>query len=66
VVNPVSMSDKLFIIDGKEASGKIAMKKLSAFDFDNINVSRDTDLIKKYGDKAKNGVIFIYSKKDKK
>lgn len=41
------MSDKLFIIDGKEASEKKAMKKLSAFDFDNINVSRDTDLIKK-------------------
>jgi hypothetical protein len=65
IVTPVSMSDKLFIIDGKEASEK-AMKKLSAFDIDKINVSKDTDVIKKYGDKGKNGVIFIYTKKNKK
>jgi hypothetical protein len=65
VVTPVAMADKLYIIDGKEASEK-AMKKLSAFDIDRINMSKDTDVIKKYGDKAKNGVIFIYTKKDKK
>ncbi|MFA6082965.1 M56 family metallopeptidase [Mucilaginibacter sp.] len=65
VVTPVAMSNKLYIIDGKEASEK-AMKKLSAFDIDRINVSKDTDVIKQYGDKAKNGVIFIYTKKLKK
>ncbi|MBD1391773.1 M56 family metallopeptidase [Mucilaginibacter glaciei] len=65
VVTPVNMADKLYIIDGKEASEK-AMKKLSAFDIDRINVSKNTNVVDKYGDKAKNGVIFIYTKKNKK
>ncbi|WP_374950846.1 M56 family metallopeptidase [Mucilaginibacter sp.] len=65
VVTPVNMADKLYIIDGKEASEK-AMKKLSAFDIDRINVSKDNNMVEQYGDKAKNGVIFIYTKKNKK
>jgi bla regulator protein BlaR1 len=58
------ISDKLIVIDGKVASEK-EMKKLSAFDIDRMNVSNSADTIKKYGDKAKYGVVFIYTKKSK-
>jgi len=58
------ISDKLIVIDGKIASKK-EMKKLSAFDIDRINTSTSADTVKKYGDKAKYGVVFIYTKKGK-
>jgi bla regulator protein BlaR1 len=58
------ISDKLIIIDGKEATEK-ELKKISAFDIDRMNVSSDSDTIKKYGDKAKYGVVYIYTKKGK-
>jgi len=58
------ISDKLVVIDGKVASEK-ELKKLSAFDIDRMTTSNgaSTDTLKKYGDKAKNGVVYIYTKK---
>ncbi|TWR31633.1 M56 family metallopeptidase [Mucilaginibacter pallidiroseus] len=56
------ISDKLILIDGKEATEK-DMKKLSAFDIDRVKVGGGTDTLKKYGNKAKNGVVYIYTKK---
>jgi bla regulator protein BlaR1 len=64
VTNVNRISDKLIVIDGKEAN-EIEMKKLSAFDIDRMSVSSDADTIKKYGDKAKYGVVYIYTKKSK-
>ncbi|MBK0378965.1 M56 family metallopeptidase [Mucilaginibacter segetis] len=58
------ISDKLIIIDGKEATIK-DLKKLSAFDIDRMNIATGADTIKKYGDKAKYGVVYIYTKKSK-
>nr|WP_294949782.1 M56 family metallopeptidase [uncultured Mucilaginibacter sp.] len=58
------ISDKLIIIDGKEATEK-DLKKLSAFDIDRMSTSSDADTVKKYGAKAKYGVVYIYTKKAK-
>jgi bla regulator protein BlaR1 len=58
------ISDKLIVIDGKVASEK-EMKKLSAFDIDRMSVSNSAETVKKYGDKAKYGVVYIYTKKGK-
>lgn len=62
---PVSrISDKLIVIDGKEATEK-ELKKLSAYDIDRMSTSSDADTVKKYGSKAKYGVVYIYTKKGK-
>ncbi|MGY4537255.1 bla regulator protein BlaR1 [Mucilaginibacter sp. UYNi724] len=58
------ISDKLIVIDDKIASEK-ELKKLSAFDIDRMSTSNSTDTVKKYGDKAKYGVVYIYTKKGK-
>ncbi|MBD1362755.1 hypothetical protein IDJ77_02940 [Mucilaginibacter sp. ZT4R22] len=58
------ISDKLIVIDGKEATEK-DLKKLSAFDIDRMSTSSDADAVKKYGAKAKYGVVYIYTKKAK-
>jgi bla regulator protein BlaR1 len=58
------ISDKLIVIDGKVASEK-ELKKLSAYDIDRMSTSNSTDTVKKYGDKAKYGVVYIYTKKGK-
>ena len=58
------ISDKLIIIDGKQATEQ-DLKKLSAFDIDRMNMSNLPDTVKKYGDKAKHGVVYIYTKKAK-
>ncbi|NNU33000.1 hypothetical protein HK413_00125 [Mucilaginibacter sp. S1162] len=52
------------MIDGKEASEK-EMKALSVSEIEKINVNKDKEMVDKYGDKAKNGVIFITTKKAK-
>lgn len=54
--------DPLYIIDGKEASKK-EVKKLSPKDIMNIDVSKGKGATKKYGKKAKNGVVEITTKK---
>jgi hypothetical protein len=54
--------DPLYIIDGKEASKK-EVKKLSPKQIATIDVSKGKAAIKKYGKKAKDGVVEIITKK---
>ncbi len=56
------LSDKLIIINGKIAS-QADLKKLSAFDIDRMVLKTDEETKELYGDKAKNGILFIITKK---
>jgi hypothetical protein len=56
------LSSKLIMINGKEAK-QSDLKKLSAADIESMNIKSGEEVIKKYGDKAKNGVVFISTKK---
>lgn len=60
-----NFSDKLIFIDEKEATAK-DLKKLPASAIQRINVNAGKAMTDKYGDKAKNGVIFITTKKENK
>jgi hypothetical protein len=55
------LSDKLILIDGKEAS-KEDMKKLRVADIKSISINNSAKATEKYGDKAKNGVVSITTK----
>jgi len=54
-------SNRLIIIDGKEAT-KEDIDKLTSDQIEKVNFLIDADTIKKYGEKAKNGVIEITKK----
>lgn len=54
----------LILIDGKEASSR-GMKDLNPDDIDKMLVLKNDAAVKKYGDKAKQGVIMITLKKKK-
>jgi bla regulator protein BlaR1 len=54
--------DPLYIVDGKEII-KSEMSDLSPEDIDKIEVLKGDSAIEKYGDKGKNGVILITTKK---
>jgi len=56
------LSSKMIMINGKQAT-QSDLKKLSAADIESMNIKSGEDVIKKYGDKAKNGVVFITTKK---
>lgn len=56
------LSAKMIMIDGKEATEK-DLKKLSAAEIESMSVKSGDEITKKYGDKAKNGVVFITTKK---
>ncbi|MDB4923623.1 M56 family metallopeptidase [Mucilaginibacter sp.] len=56
------LSDKLIIINGKIAS-EADLKKISAFDIDRMILKTDDETKELYGDKAKNGIVFIVTKK---
>ncbi len=56
------LSSKIIIIDGKKAT-ESDMKKLSAADIESMSVKSGDEITKKYGAKAKNGVVFIVTKK---
>ena len=56
--------EPLVYIDGKESSRE-EMKKLDSKNIESINVLKGDTAIKKYGKKAKNGVIEITTKKSK-
>jgi bla regulator protein BlaR1 len=56
------LSDKLIIINGKIAS-ESDLKKISAFDIDRMILKTDDETKELYGDKAKNGIVFIVTKK---
>ncbi|MDB5016082.1 MAG: BlaR1 peptidase [Mucilaginibacter sp.] len=58
------ISSKLIMIDGKEAT-EHDLKKLSAADIDSMSIKMSGEMTKEYGDKAKNGVVFIVTKKGK-
>jgi bla regulator protein blaR1 len=57
-----NFSNKLIIINGKEAT-QADLKKLSAFDIDRMVLKTDEETRQLYGDRAKNGVVFILTKK---
>ncbi|MDR3694860.1 M56 family metallopeptidase [Mucilaginibacter sp.] len=59
------LSAKMIMIDGKAASEK-DLKKLSAAQIESMSVKSGDEITKKYGDKAKNGVVFITTKKGDK
>jgi len=59
------LSAKMIMIDGKEATEK-DLKKLSAAEIESMSVKSGDEVTKKYGDKAKNGVVFITTKKGDK
>ncbi len=55
--------DPLYFIDGKEAT-KEKMEKLDSDDIESVNVFKGKNAIKKYGKKAENGVIEIFTKEN--
>ena len=57
-----SGKDPLFILDGKEIS-KEKMESISPEEIESINVLKGENAIKKYGEKGKDGVIIINTKK---
>ncbi|MES2107176.1 MAG: hypothetical protein V4577_00415 [Bacteroidota bacterium] len=59
------LDNKLIIINDKEAPAA-DLKKISAFDIEKMLFKDDDDTRDKYGDKAKNGVVYIYTKNAKK
>jgi bla regulator protein BlaR1 len=56
------LSDKLIVINGNIAT-QSDLKRLSAFDIDRMVLKTDDETKELYGDKAKNGVVFIVTKK---
>jgi len=57
------LAGKLVIVDGVEATDKDL--KVSAINIKSIAIKSGDEMIKKYGDKAKNGVVFITTTKAK-
>ncbi|WP_353778144.1 M56 family metallopeptidase [Winogradskyella sp. 3972H.M.0a.05] len=55
--------EPLFILDGKEIK-RDEIVDLDTDSIEKINVIKGDEAIKKYGDKAKNGVVVIYTKKE--
>ena len=57
----------LIIVDGKEMDkGLDIMKEIPVNQIETVSIMKDKDAIAKYGEKAKNGVIEIETKKNKK
>ena len=52
----------LYILDGKEVNEEV-LESIKPDDVDSINVLKEKSAFDKYGEKGKNGVIEIYSKK---
>jgi len=60
-----NLDNKLIIINDKESTAA-DLKKVSSFDIDKMTFKNNDDTRDKYGDKAKNGVVYIYTKNAKK
>lgn len=60
--SPIAFKDKLVIIDGKESTEK-ELKKISVDKLDSVSTIKGSDATAKYGEKAKNGVVIIKTKK---
>ncbi|MDB5122045.1 MAG: BlaR1 peptidase [Mucilaginibacter sp.] len=56
------LSSKMIMIDGKEAS-ESDLKKLSAANIESMSVKLGDEVTKQYGEKARNGIVFIETKK---
>ena len=52
----------LMIVDGKEVEGG-SLEDINPDDIETVNVYKGDKAIEKYGDKAKNGVVVIKTKK---
>lgn len=61
-----NVNDALVIIDGVEVKGINPLNNINPNDIESINVLKDASATTKYGDKGKNGVILITTKKGKK
>lgn len=60
----ITTKTPLYFIDGVEQpKGKNSLKELSPDDIDSMTVLKDETAVKKYGEKGKNGVILIITKK---
>jgi bla regulator protein BlaR1 len=57
-----NFSNKLIVINGKEATQK-QLKKVSAADIESVSVLKGDAATASYGDKGKNGVVIITTKK---
>jgi hypothetical protein len=55
-------STKMIMIDGKEATER-DLRKLSAANIESMTVKSGDEVTKQYGDKAKNGIVLIETKK---
>ena len=49
----------LVFINGKEASGNVDLSAISPDRIKSISVLKDKDKLSSYGEKGKNGVIFV-------
>ncbi|MGB5497886.1 MAG: hypothetical protein WBM77_03055 [Maribacter sp.] len=63
-INTEGDEKPMFIIDGKESKEK-EMKKLNSSEIETINVYKGDKAKEKYGEKGKNGVVEITTKKNK-
>ncbi len=61
-----NVNDALVIIDGVEVKGINPLNNINPNDIESINVLKDASATAQYGDKGKNGVILITTKKGKK
>ena len=59
-----SIGNKLIFIDGKEATEE-DFKKVPIAGLQSIRVQKSPETVKQYGERAKDGVVFITTKKDK-
>jgi len=62
----LNMSKALVIIDGVEAKGINPLENVNPNDIESVSVLKDLSATALYGDKGKNGVILITTKKGKK
>lgn len=62
VITTGKNTNPLIIIDGKESSSA-DLKKLNPDKIDNMSVLKGSSITKKYGDKGKDGVILVTTKK---
>lgn len=58
----IDFSNKLIIVDGKEATEK-QLKKIALSDIKSMQTLQGRQAINKYGEKAKGGVLVVVTKK---
>lgn len=63
IITDDSKAKPIFVIDGEEKGADFEMNSIDPNDIESINVWKGEKAIEKYGEKAKNGVIEITTKK---